>query len=72
MGPARSGKLVGEKRRVRHGEGAGSGRTEGTAAAAELEDVGDQDDAARKMREVVRKQRKMMLGAGGADEFNLA
>jgi ATP-dependent RNA helicase DDX31/DBP7 len=45
--------------------------SEGTRPA-DVEDVGDEDEAARKMREVVRKQRKMMLGAGGADEFNLA
>jgi ATP-dependent RNA helicase DDX31/DBP7 len=42
------------------------------AGKAEVEDTGDQDEAARKMRDVVRKQRNVMLGAGGADEFNLA
>jgi ATP-dependent RNA helicase DDX31/DBP7 len=38
---------------------------------AEVEDTGDAEEAAKKMRDSVRMQRKMMMGAG-ADEFNLA
>ncbi|KAL2438257.1 ATP-dependent RNA helicase DBP7 [Exophiala dermatitidis] len=48
----------------------------GTAATggkrdADLDDTGDADEAARKMREKIRKNKLMMMG-GGADEFNIA
>lgn len=57
---------TGKKRRPAAGNG-GEKR-----ARAEVEDTGDQEEAARKMRAVVSKQRGVMSGAGGADEFNLA
>ncbi|KAK5060194.1 hypothetical protein LTR84_010079 [Exophiala bonariae] len=33
---------------------------------------GEQDESARKMREKVRTNRKLMMSGGGADEFNIA
>ncbi|EXJ94273.1 hypothetical protein A1O1_02666 [Capronia coronata CBS 617.96] len=38
---------------------------------AELDNMGDANEAARKMRDKIRKNNKMMMG-GGADEFNIA
>lgn len=38
---------------------------------ADLDATGDAEEAARKMREKIRKANKMMMG-GGADEFNIA
>jgi ATP-dependent RNA helicase DDX31/DBP7 len=46
------------------------GTSEGGAAGAG--EGGDQDESARKMREKVRLNRKLMMGGGGADEFNIA
>ncbi|ETN41844.1 uncharacterized protein HMPREF1541_03782 [Cyphellophora europaea CBS 101466] len=51
--------------------GGADGEHRGEQKKMEVEDVGEADQAAKKMRDVVRKQRKMMMGAG-ADEFNLA
>lgn len=46
------------------------GTSEGGAAGAG--EGGDQDESARKMREKVRLNRKLMMGGGGAGEFNIA
>ena len=61
-----------KRRRPDSGTAAASTGAVGEAGTAVVEDVGDQDEAARKMRKVVSKQKNMMMGAGGADEFNLA
>lgn len=70
MGRRRSeGESTGAKRK-RGSDGAdgagGTGDRDGTAVDRET------DEAARKMREKVRMNRKMMMGGGGADEFNIA
>ena len=49
-------------------EGVGGNR--GAERSGEGEGFGA-DDSAKKMREMVRKQKKMMMGAAGADEFNI-
>lgn len=61
-GASRSGAGAGGRKRKIGGEDGGK---------IEVEDTSDADEAAKKMRDVVRKQRKMMSSAG-ADEFNLA
>ncbi|KAL6244244.1 ATP-dependent RNA helicase dbp7 [Rhinocladiella similis] len=53
-----------------HGDG-DAGNNNGRNKAAEVDEVGDTDDAARKMREKIRKSRALMMGKG-ADEFNIA
>ncbi|KAL2407936.1 ATP-dependent RNA helicase DBP7 [Exophiala dermatitidis] len=56
----------------RGGKGeSGTATTTGGKRDADLDDTGDADEAARKMREKIRKNKLMMMG-GGADEFNIA
>jgi ATP-dependent RNA helicase DDX31/DBP7 len=50
----------------------GGGKAGGGDAAEEGAGVIDVDENARKMREKVRVSRKLMLGGGGAEEFNIA
>ena len=70
MGAGRSGGNVnGARRRVVAPDGVGKRKRDGGNAG--VDDTGDTDDAARKMREKIRMNRKMMTGAG-ADEFNIA
>ncbi|EXJ55828.1 hypothetical protein A1O7_08759 [Cladophialophora yegresii CBS 114405] len=58
---------------VRAGAGAGvSGEKRKRGKDEGVEQTGDVDEAARKMREKIRMNRKMMMGGGGAGEFNIA
>ncbi|ETI21387.1 hypothetical protein G647_07734 [Cladophialophora carrionii CBS 160.54] len=50
----------GEKRKRKRDDGGG------------VDETGDVDEAARKMREKIKMNRKMMMGGGGAGEFNIA
>ncbi|OQV10910.1 Helicase conserved domain-containing protein [Cladophialophora immunda] len=82
MGVGRNNKKAGSKRGrsasdgggMRHGDGDGERNGERPRtrdADAAIDNTGDADEAARKMREKIRMNRKMMMG-GTADEFNIA
>lgn len=64
-GEANTGSSTAGRKRARNGGG------EGRQQAETHEPAGDVDDAAKKMRDKIRKNSKMMMG-GGADEFNIA
>ncbi|KIY03893.1 uncharacterized protein Z520_00584 [Fonsecaea multimorphosa CBS 102226] len=76
MGVGRNKKAAGSKRgrsatdsgAIRH---VGGDRARTRDADADVDNAGDADEAARKMREKIRMNRKMMMG-GTADEFNIA
>ncbi|KIW90752.1 uncharacterized protein Z519_08535 [Cladophialophora bantiana CBS 173.52] len=85
MGVGRNNKKGGTKRghsnttddgKLRH-RGGGDGEKNAERATrirdvgADMDNNGDTDEAARKMREKIRMNRKMMMG-GTADEFNIA
>lgn len=59
---------AGKSQRRVGGQGDKRKRGDGAEETGEWET----DEAARKMREKVRMGRKMMMGGGGADEFNIA
>lgn len=68
VGQGRAG-AGGKSGRARSGNSEGE-TTGGSALGAD--EGGDPDESARKMREKVRLSRKLMMGGGGADEFNIA
>lgn len=66
------GRGSGGKKEVRRSMGNGDTKGEtGQDGRGNAEARTDQDEAAKKMRDKIRAQRKMMMG-GGADEFNIA
>jgi len=67
MGTGRTGGTKG-----RRGIGAGEGKRKKGGDDGETAGADDIDDAAKKMREKVRMNRKVMMSGGGADEFNIA
>ncbi|KIV93789.1 hypothetical protein PV10_04977 [Exophiala mesophila] len=69
IGQGRAGGGKNERRRPT-GDGATKGDG-GQDGRGNPEATTDQDEAAKKMRDKIRAQRKMMMG-GGADEFNIA
>ncbi len=63
--------VVGQRGAASSGQGQARKRTWNGGEKAAVDETDNPDDAARKMREKVRKANKMMMG-GGADEFNIA
>ncbi|KIX04330.1 uncharacterized protein Z518_05197 [Rhinocladiella mackenziei CBS 650.93] len=57
--------------RADHRDADGGTATDGKAGGPEPDMTGNVDEAAKKMRDRIRKNNKMMMG-GGADEFNIA
>ncbi|KEF54192.1 uncharacterized protein A1O9_09987 [Exophiala aquamarina CBS 119918] len=68
VGQGRSG-AGGKSSRARGGNSEGQTTNSGAGGAG---DGGEPDESAKKMREKVRLNRKLMMGGGGADEFNIA
>lgn len=65
--------VVGQGRNSTSGKrGRSEGQTNGVGNAAGAGEGGEPDESARKMREKVRTNRKLMMSGGGADEFNIA
>ncbi|KIW44070.1 uncharacterized protein PV06_05109 [Exophiala oligosperma] len=73
VGQRGGGGSANSKKRGRASNVAGPGQVDGDTRkkAVEMDEVDDTDDAARKMREKIRKNRALMMGKG-ADEFNIA
>jgi ATP-dependent RNA helicase DDX31/DBP7 len=73
MGVGRGkGATKGGRRTATSGDVSGVGEKRKRGNDERADETGDVGEAARKMREKVRMNRKMMMGGGGAGEFNIA